>query len=303
MSNSENKNDEVSLKNIEEKIEEQIKDGEEIEEEKNTWFTNSSSWGLSLVNKTLNTTMKKTMEAFESVKSDFSELSEEFSKQMNSTTEALSKKVENISNIIDNQLGIDDEGEETEETSEEEKVEEPFSLVPQINFGWVSKLTDTVKKTLIIEDTAEEEEKFEEEVVLSNSNKYKLGKIHFSPSLSDGKIFLQGMDNDFEKFCDVFELDDKLDEIAAILAQKPDIADKYSRLVPNIMDELGFWMRYYYEIEKLKTAEKNLIKKDSSEDDLGVEIVPSSCETAKSKESITNEEDEAWSMCSSSVNE
>uniref|UniRef100_A0A0K0FQF9 BSD domain-containing protein n=1 Tax=Strongyloides venezuelensis TaxID=75913 RepID=A0A0K0FQF9_STRVS len=303
--NSEAKNEE----NIQEESKQEENDNNVEEEEgnkedgDNKWFSNNSMWGFSMMNKALNTTMKKTMETFESVKSDFSELSKEINKQMTSTTEALSKQVENISNIIDNQLGIDEKSETEEDEEVEEKPEEPFSLVPQINFEWVSKITDTVKKTLTIEDTAEDEEKFEKEVVIEDENKYKLDKIHFSPSLSDGKIFLQGMDSDFEKFCDTFELDDKVDEISAILSQKPDIADKYSRLVPNIMDELGFWMRYYYEIHKIKISKKNLNRNESSEDDSDVVMLPSSNETSKTKESLNNEEDETWSVCSSAKNE
>ncbi|CEF63349.1 BSD domain-containing protein [Strongyloides ratti] len=294
MSDLKDNNDKTSLE-----INKEVENHETIEEENNKndgnkWIGNSSLWGLSMVNKALNNTMKKTMETFESVKSDFNELSEEFTKQMSSTTEALSKQVENIANIIDNQLGIDEKKEEEEEgvedeekEEEEKKSEEPFSLVPQISFGWVSKITDTVKKTLIIEDTTEEEEDFEKEVVVDDNDKFKLDKVHFSPSLEDGKIFLQ------EK---------KADEIIAILDQNPVITDKYSRLVPSIMDELGFWMRYYYQIEKIKSNEKILNKKDSSEEDSEVVILPSS-ETAKVKELVANEGDEAWSMCSSTNNE
>uniref|UniRef100_A0A0N5BU82 BSD domain-containing protein n=1 Tax=Strongyloides papillosus TaxID=174720 RepID=A0A0N5BU82_STREA len=310
--NSETKNEENNKEKNSQEESKQVENDNNVEEDdsnkedgNNKWFSNNSMWGFSMMNKALNTTMKKTMETFESVKSDFSELSKEINKQMTSTTEALSKQVENISNIIDNQLGIDEksETEEDEEVEEKEKPEEPFSLVPPINFEWVSKITDTVKKTLTIEDTTEDEENFEKEVVLEDENKYKLDKIHFSPSLSDGKIFLQGMDNDFEKFCDTFELEDKVDEISAILSQKPDIADKYSRLVPNIMDELGFWMRYYYEIQKIKASQKNLTRNESSEDDSDVIMLPSSNETTKTKESLNNEEDETWSVCSSAKNE
>uniref|UniRef100_A0A0K0E7C4 BSD domain-containing protein n=1 Tax=Strongyloides stercoralis TaxID=6248 RepID=A0A0K0E7C4_STRER len=283
---------------------------EDSKEEGSRWIKSNSMWGISIVNKALNSTMKKTMETLESVKSDFNELSEEFSKQMTSTTEALSKQVENIANIIDNQLGIDDKeetkegGDENDEEEEvEKKDEEPFSLVPQISFGWMSKITDTVKKSLIMEDTTEEEENYQKEVIIEDEESSKLDKIHFSPSLDDDKIFLQGMDSDFEKFSDTFELEEKASEILTILEEKSDIAEKYSRLVPSIMDELGFWMRYYYELEKIKKNDKTLKKKDSSEDDSEVVILPSSSETAKIKDLVANEGDEAWSMCSSTINE
>lgn len=64
--------------------------------------------------------------------------------------------------------------------------------------------------------------------------------------------------NDMEAFADWgnnFNLDDHADECIEILSRHEAIAELYERVVPNIVDEDSFWMRYYFAKHVLEQEE------------------------------------------------
>uniref|UniRef100_A0AC35TWS5 BSD domain-containing protein n=1 Tax=Rhabditophanes sp. KR3021 TaxID=114890 RepID=A0AC35TWS5_9BILA len=282
---------------IDEEVKEEVGDVVTPDVSTKDWLMSGSSWGMSMMNKAYATTIKKTYQTLDSVKADFNELSEEISKTVSTTTDIITKKVETVSKMIDEQL-TEEPLPEDNANQEEPKTPEPFTLLPQVNFGGLfTKIADTVKNFALEDTTAGEDEFVKEVTPHALGLAYKLDPIHFSSQLKDGKIFMQGMDNEFETFSMSFVLEGKEDEIRGILSQLPDIHDKLDRLVPSIMDELGFWMRYYYQVEKLKllNPKQVLSKKESTEGESEAEVLNFGGESK-----VEETGDESWSVCSGS---
>lgn len=59
----------------------------------------------------------------------------------------------------------------------------------------------------------------------------------------------------FAEWGNAFSLDDHADECIEILSKHESIAELYERVVPNIVDEDTFWMRYYFAKHKLEQEE------------------------------------------------
>uniref|UniRef100_A0A7S1TG33 BSD domain-containing protein n=1 Tax=Compsopogon caeruleus TaxID=31354 RepID=A0A7S1TG33_9RHOD len=60
----------------------------------------------------------------------------------------------------------------------------------------------------------------------------------------------------FEKWCDTFDSNGREEECEEILNNHNEICDLYARMVPDLLEEDVFWLRYFYRLEVLQREEQ-----------------------------------------------
>lgn len=75
---------------------------------------------------------------------------------------------------------------------------------------------------------------------------------------------------DYKNWKSGFSLDQKAEEMERLMEENGDMRGSYKRVVPNMVDQETFWLRYFYKVHKLKQAEDlraNLVKRAISQED------------------------------------
>uniref|UniRef100_A0A158Q6S7 BSD domain-containing protein n=1 Tax=Elaeophora elaphi TaxID=1147741 RepID=A0A158Q6S7_9BILA len=305
------------------------------------WVTAGSSWFRSAKEKTYTT--------FELVKKDLTEFSDvvanEASALANTTVESVKQQAYNLQQIIS--LEEEDNTEESKKLeSSANRTEQSSSIsavgwaprlpsVPTItDNSWIKTIVDTMKN-IAQENTAEGEDEFTESIYPQLKSKSRTDLPHL-PGLqhilyeiqTNPETYVKIPEGDKELFnmwCDDFKLTEYDSEINALLANCPRMRALYQEMVPEKIENVVFWARYFYKVHQMELlvqckvdTEKQLLrddenettqdqkrtidfgKKNSSSDrtesGLSVDIELTQSQNSPDRRSTV---DESWSLCSS----
>ncbi|KAL3985401.1 BSD domain family protein [Acanthocheilonema viteae] len=318
-------------------------DGKKEEVERNMdsfqgWVTTGSAWFRSAKEKTYTT--------FELVKKDLTELSDvvasEASALASTTVESVKQQAYNLHQIIN--LEEENDKQNKEESKKMESNANETEQSSSTSVGWISKLpsvstitdnswikaiVDTMKN-IAQENTAQGEDEFTESIYpqmksISRSDlpHHILYEIQTNP-----ETYMKIPEGDkelFKMWCDEFKLTEYDREISALLANCPRMRALYQEMVPEKIENVVFWARYFYKIYQMELlvrckvdAEKQLLQKDEnqiiqaqkrtidfgqknlcsdrSESCISVDTEPTQSQNSPDRQSAI---DESWSLCSS----
>ncbi|GMR58214.1 hypothetical protein PMAYCL1PPCAC_28409, partial [Pristionchus mayeri] len=257
------------------------------------WMSAGSTWGASW----LNSAKQKTMDTFQLVKKDL----DEFTEVVTSEAKALSRfgSEKDPSSAAASTLASP--AAETaptpaapasaaEEGEEHDPIEAQLEKITSAGLGFMKSLVDTVK-AFGIEDTTQDEDDTTEIIrphkTLRNS---PLSKIRLMELQTSEETFLVPPEEsaDYDAFAEQFSISEHDGEINHLLSTNPPMRSLFSSLVPEKVDNVTFWMRYFYKLDLAEATEsKKVIDK---------EIVPESVKREQPSSPAHSTDD--WSVCS-----
>ncbi|OZC09807.1 BSD domain protein [Onchocerca flexuosa] len=301
------------------------------------WVSTGSAWFRSAKEKTYTT--------FELVKKDLTEFGDvvanEASALANTTVESVRQQAYNLQQIMNL------EGENNEQNKEErEKVESTtneierssstyaiewasrLSSLPTItDNSWIKTIVDTVKN-IAQENTADGEDEFTESIYpqIKSTGRSCLAHHILYEIQTNPDTYMKIPEGDkelFKMWCDDFKLIDYDGEINALLANCPRMRALYQEMVPEKIENVVFWARYFYKVYQMELlvrckfdAEKQLSQDDENgtiqrqkrmtnfgekssnriESCLNVDTELTQSQSSLDRRSAI---DESWSLCSS----
>ncbi|EFO14701.2 hypothetical protein LOAG_13815 [Loa loa] len=250
------------------------------------WVTAGSAWFRSAKEKTYTT--------FESVKKDLTEFSDivtsEASALASTTVESVRQQAYSLQQIVSLEEENDKPHKEesikmkssTNET-EQSSSTYAFGWAPKLasistitDNSWINAIVDAMKN-IAQENTIEDEDIFTENIypqIKPRSRRdlphHILYEIQTNPDtymkISEGDKEL------FKMWCDDFKLIEYDSEINALLANCPRVRALYQEMVPEKIENVVFWARYFYRVHQMEVlieckadAEKQLLQDDKNE--------------------------------------
>ncbi|CAG9538461.1 unnamed protein product [Cercopithifilaria johnstoni] len=302
------------------------------------WVTTSSSWFRSA--------KEKTYATFELVKKDLTEFTDvvtsEASALASTTVENVKQKAYNLQQIISLEEENDKQNKEKsrEMESSANKTEQSSSTsvgwasrlpsVPTItDNSWIKVVVDRVKN-MAQENTAEGEDEFTESIYpqMKSINRNDLPHHILYEIQTNPETYIKLPEGDkelFKMWCDDFKLTEYDSEINALLANCPRMRALYQEMVPEKIESVVFWARYFYKVHQMELLvrnkadiEKQLLQDDKngttqgqkrtidfakkrsfcdrSESCRSINMEPTRSQNSPDRRSIV---DESWSLCSS----
>uniref|UniRef100_A0AAF5PUD5 BSD domain-containing protein n=1 Tax=Wuchereria bancrofti TaxID=6293 RepID=A0AAF5PUD5_WUCBA len=301
------------------------------------WVTTGSAWFRSAKEKTYTT--------FELVKKDLTEFSDvvasEASALASTTIESVKQQAHNLQQIMSLEEEYDKQHKEESKRMENNanEIEKSSSTyagwtpklpsMPTItDNSWIKAIVDTMKN-IAQENTIEDEDDFTESIYshikpISKSDlpHHILYEIQTNP---DTYMKIPEGDKElFKMWCDDFKLTEYDNEINTLLANCPRVRALYQEMVPEEIENVVFWARYFYRIhqmellvrckmdaqrrllqngenetpqeQKLTDFERRNLCSDSAENCLGVNADRTQNQNSPDRRSTM---DESWSLCSS----
>uniref|UniRef100_A0A8R1Z9L7 BSD domain-containing protein n=1 Tax=Pristionchus pacificus TaxID=54126 RepID=A0A8R1Z9L7_PRIPA len=176
------------------------------------------------------------------------------------------------------------------EKEKQDPIEAQLEKITSAGLGFMKSLVDTVKG-FGIEDTTQDEDDTTEIIrphkTLRNS---PLSKIRLMELQTSEDTFLVPPEesNDYDVFAEHFSISEHDGEINHLLSTNPPMRSIFSSLVPEKVDNVTFWMRYFYKLDLAEATEsKKVIDK---------EIVPESVKREQPESPAHSQDD--WSVCS-----
>ncbi|GMT09300.1 hypothetical protein PFISCL1PPCAC_597 [Pristionchus fissidentatus] len=255
------------------------------------WMSAGSSWGASW----LTSAKQKTMDTFQLVKKDLDEFTEVVTNEAKSLSRFGSEKdpasaaPSNVTSPTTETVAAAsapaaDEGDKVD------PIEAQLEKITNAGLGFMKSLVDTVK-AFGIEDTTKDEDESTEIIrphkTLRNS---PLSKIRLMELQASEDTFLVPPEEsaDYDTFAELFSISEHDGEINHLLSTNPPMRAIFSSLVPEKVDNVTFWMRYFYKLELAEATEsKKIIDK---------EIVPESIKREQPASPAHSTDD--WSVCS-----
>ncbi|VIO98191.1 Uncharacterized protein BM_BM7210 [Brugia malayi] len=248
------------------------------------WVTTGSAWFRSAKEKTYTT--------FELVKKDLTEFSDvvasEASALANTTVESVKQQAYNLQQIMSLEEYDKQHKEESKRmennANEIKKSSSTYAgwtprlpSMPTItDNSWIKAIVDTMRN-IAQENTVEDEDEFTESIYshikpISRSDlpHHVLYEIQTNP---DTYMKIPEGDKElFKMWCDDFKLTEYDNEINALLANCPRVRALYQEMVPEEIENVVFWARYFYRIHQMELlirckvdAERRLLQNDENE--------------------------------------
>ncbi|GMS79412.1 hypothetical protein PENTCL1PPCAC_1587, partial [Pristionchus entomophagus] len=257
------------------------------------WMSAGSTWGASW----LNSAKQKTMDTFQLVKKDLDEFTEvvtseakalsRFGSEKDPSSAAASAVASPTAEAAPTTVAAAAAGDEGEK---HDPIEAQLEKITSAGIGFMKSLVDTVK-AFGIEDTTQDEDDTTEIIrphkTLRNS---PLSKVRLMELQTSEDTFLVPPEEstDYDTFAEQFSISQHDGEINHLLSTNPPMRSIFSSLVPEKVDNVTFWMRYFYKLDLAEASESMKV--------IDKEIVPESVKREQPASPAHSTDD--WSVCS-----